>query len=112
MTARFDPAGPYGFTGAENPRRDGETRAAHAQRDYDYCMLVVARVEMSVLRAYRRCPDAACRRARCCVGNGHSCRAAYDGRMLGYFEQELAIDYARAELQRMRRAKVARRGQG
>lgn len=103
MTARFRPEGPYGFSGAENARLSGETRAAHTARDYDYCGLVVARAEMNVLRAYRMCPDGACRRARCCVGQAFSCRLTDNPRLLGFLEQGAAIDFAYAELQRMRK---------
>ena len=103
MTARFRPEGPYGFSGAENARRSGETRAAHTARDYDYCGLVVARAEMNFLRAYRTCPDGACRRARCCAGPEFSCRADCGPRLLGFLEQGMAIDFAYDELQRARR---------
>ncbi|WP_205717111.1 hypothetical protein [Afipia massiliensis] len=104
MTARFSLEGPYGFNGTENARLKGETRAAHTARDYDYCALVVARAEMDFLRAYRKCPDGACRRTRRCAGPAFSCRAVFSGRLLGWLEQGAAIDFAYAELQRRRAA--------
>ncbi|MES2750347.1 MAG: hypothetical protein V4661_03140 [Pseudomonadota bacterium] len=109
MTARFKPEGSYGFSGAENTAVKGETRAEHTARDYDYCALVVARAEMDFLRAYRACPDGGCRRARCCVGPAFSCRAFHGGRLIGWLEQGVAIDFAYAELQRARRGKRSER---
>jgi hypothetical protein len=103
MTARFNLEGPYGFTGVENARMKGETRAAHIARDYDYCSLVVARAEMDFLRAHRTCPDGACRRTRRCVGLEFFCRVTDNPRLLGFLEQGAAIDFAYDELQRMRR---------
>ncbi|MBS4006114.1 MAG: hypothetical protein KGZ91_22305 [Afipia sp.] len=103
MTARFRLEGPYGFSGAENPRLTGETPAAHTARDCDYCGRVVARAEMEFLRAWRDCPDRACRRARRCLGPEFSCRADNSNpRLLGFLEQGAAIDFAYDELQRMR----------
>ncbi|HEX7789176.1 MAG TPA: hypothetical protein VF467_01460, partial [Afipia sp.] len=100
MTARFRLEGPYGFSGAENPRREDETRAAHIARDYAYCSRVVVRAEMNFLRAYRSCPDHACRRARCCIGRELSCRASDNPRLLGFLGEGAAIDFAYDELQR------------
>ncbi|WP_024576151.1 MULTISPECIES: hypothetical protein [unclassified Afipia] len=103
MTARFRLEGPYGFSGAENARLTGETCAEHTARDFAYCELVVARAEMDFLRAYRKCPDGACRRARRCLGPEFSCRADNSNpRLLGFLEQGAAIDFAYDELQRMR----------
>lgn len=110
MTARFRPEGLYGFSGAENSSLKGETSAEHTARDYGYCELVVARAEMDFLRAYRRCPDGACRRARCCAGPEFSCRAVHGGRLMSWLEQGVAIDFAYAELQRMRRESRKRAG--
>ena len=76
MTARFRPEGPYGFTGDEIPRRRGEARGAYRKRAHDYCEIVVSRAEMDFARAYRTCPDGACRRARRCLGPDYSCRPA------------------------------------
>jgi hypothetical protein len=106
MTARFRLEGPYGFDGTENPRRRGETRAAHTARDYEYCSLVVGRTEMEFLRASRACSDRACRRARRCLGPEFSCRVDNrNPRLLGFLEHGAAIDFAYDELQRMRRAR-------
>lgn len=102
MTARFCLEGPYGFSGAENAAVKGETRAAHTERDYDYCQLVVVRAEMDFLRAHRACPDGGCRRARRCLGPEFSCRAVHGGRFISWLEQGVAIDFAYAELQRAR----------
>ena len=106
MTARFRLEGPYGFDGTENPRRHGETCAAHTARDYDYCSLVVARTEMDFRLASRTCRDRACRRARRCLGPEFSCRVGNrNPRLLGFLEQGAAIDFAYDELQRMRRSR-------
>ncbi|EGP10219.1 hypothetical protein CSIRO_0145 [Bradyrhizobiaceae bacterium SG-6C] len=92
MTARFRLEGPYGFDGAENPRRHGETCAAHTARDYDYCSRIVGRTEMEFLRACRVCPDRACRRARRCLGPEFSCRAANsDPRLLDFSNTALRL---------------------
>ena len=108
MTARFQLEGPYGFSGAENARQSGETRVAHTVRDYDYCSLIVARAEMDFLRAWRNCPDGACRRTRRCAGPEFTCRATDNPRLLGFLGHGAAIDFAYDELQRMRRAKTRR----
>ncbi len=106
MTARFRLEGPYGFSGAENARLTGETCAEHTARDFAYCELVVARAEMDFLRAYRTCPDGACRRARYCAGPAFSCRTAFRHRLLGWLEQGAAIDFAYAELLRRRKRRT------
>jgi hypothetical protein len=104
MTARFRLEGPYVFDGTENPRMSGESGPAHTARDLDYCGLVVARTEMEARRAYRTCPERACRRARRCIDPAFSCRATgRHQRLLGFLERGLAIDFAFDELQRMRR---------
>jgi hypothetical protein len=110
MTARFSLEGSYGFSGAENAQLKGETRAAHTARDYDYCGLVVARAEMDFLRAWRACPDGACRRARRCMGPDFSCRPDHARRLMGWLEEGAAIDFAYDELQQMRKLRAARPG--
>ena len=107
MTARFKLEGPYGFSGAENAAVKGETRSARQMRDTAFCANAVARAEMDFLRAHRRCPDGACRRARRCMGPEFSCRVTGHRRLIGFLEEGAAIDYAVAELQhaRQRRSK-------